>query len=110
MNENTNNLDSNNSAFNNLSTNNSNSKVKLLDPKLDAIFQILFSKSNPQVIIGLLSSILDMPIIKLENKTVDLDLNKILDRTYPDDKIGVLDVRAQINNEIEIDLEMQMVN
>ena len=88
----------------------STSKVKLLDPKLDAIFQILFSKTNPKVITGLLSSILDMPITKLENKTINLDLNKILDRTYPNDKIGILDVRAQVNNELEIDLEMQMLN
>lgn len=51
-----------------------------------------------------------MPITDFENKTIDLDLNKILDRTYPEDKIGVLDVRAQVNNELEIDLEMQMLN
>ena len=86
-----------------------NTKVKLLDPKIDAVFQILFSKSKPEVIKGLLSAILNMPISNFTNNTINLDLNKILDRSYPTDKIGVLEVRAQINNEIEIDLEMQMV-
>ena len=84
-------------------------KVKLLDPKIDAVFQILFSKTNPEVIKGLLSAILNIPISNITNNTIDLDLNKILDRSFPDDKIGVLDVRAQVNNEIEINLEMQMV-
>lgn len=88
----------------------SNTKVKLLDPKIDAVFQILFSNSNPEIIKGLLSAILNMPINNIINNTLRLDLNKILDRTYPTDKIGVLDVRAQINDEIEIDLEMQMLN
>ena len=86
-----------------------NAKTKLLDPKIDAVFQILFSKSNPKVIKGLLSAILNMPISNFTNNTINLDLNKILDRSYPTDKIGVLDVRAEINNQIEIDLEMQMV-
>ena len=87
----------------------SNSKVKLLDPKLDAIFQILFSKANPEIVKSFLSTILDVPITNLENNTIDLDLNKILERTYPNDKIGVLDVRIRIDNKIEIDLEMQML-
>ena len=90
-------------------TENQKPKIKLLDPKIDAIFQILFSKSNPEVIKGLLSAILNMPISNFTNNTVNLDLNKILDRRYPSDKIGILDVRAQINNEIEINIEMQMV-
>ena len=93
-----------------IKNNNSNSKVKLLDPKLDAIFQILFSKANPEIVKSFLSTILDVPITNLENNTVDLDLNKILERTYPEDKIGVLDVRISINDEIEIDLEMQMAH
>lgn len=84
-------------------------KLKLLDPKIDVVFQILFSKSNPEIIKSLLSAILNMPIENIINNTLNLDLNKILERTYPKDKIGVLDVRAQINNKIEIDLEMQMV-
>ena len=87
-----------------------NSKSKLLDPKLDAIFQILFSKANPEIVKSFLSTILDVPITNLENKTVDLDLNKILQRTYPEDKIGVIDVRISINDEMEIDLEMQMAH
>lgn len=93
-----------------MSKHNQPTKVKLLDPKIDAVFQILFSGSNPQVIKGLLSAILNMPINEITNNTLNLELNKILDRTYPTDKIGVLDVRARVNNEIEIDLEMQMLN
>ncbi|MBQ9659393.1 MAG: Rpn family recombination-promoting nuclease/putative transposase, partial [Clostridia bacterium] len=83
---------------------------KLLDPKIDAVFQILFSKNNLDITKALLSAILGLEIKQLTNKTLSLDLNKILDRTYPLDKIGVLDLRAQINNEIELDLEMQMLN
>ena len=86
-----------------------NTKVKLLDPKIDAVFQILFSKSNPEIIKSLLSSILNLPISSIENNTLNLELNKILDRTYPTDKIGILDVRIRIDDEMEIDLEMQML-
>lgn len=92
-----------------MNQNKPNTKIKLLDPKIDAIFQILFSKSKPEVIKGFLSAILNMPINNFTNNTVNLDLNKILDRSFPTDKIGVLDVRAQVNNQIEINLEMQMV-
>ena len=52
---------------------------------------------------------MSVPINSIENNTIELDLNKILDRTYPDDKIGILDVRINVNNEMEIDLEMQML-
>lgn len=85
-------------------TTSQNAKTKLLDPKIDAIFQILFSKSKLEVIKGLLSAILNMPISDFTNNTVNLDLNTILDRSYPSDKIGVLDVRAQTDNEISSEI------
>lgn len=101
------NIKSNNNEHN---IQNTFKKSKLLNPKIDAVFQILFSKANPEITKSLLSAILNLEIANITNNTLELDLDKILNRTYPLDKIGVLDVRAKLNNDVEINLEMQMLN
>ena len=48
-------------------------------------------------------------MIKEEITTIELDLNKQLEKNEIDDKIGILDLRAKINNNIECEIEMQMI-
>ena len=76
-------------------------KFKLLDPKNDVVFQMLFLKNN--LAKGLLDNILIDKII-----SVNVDVNKQLLGDRTEDKIGIVDLRAIINNEIECEVEMQM--
>ena len=41
-------------------------------------------------------------------KEVDLDKNPITEKDLYDDKIGILDVKALLNNEVSCDIEMQI--
>ena len=76
-------------------------EFKLLDPKNDVVFQMLFLKDN--LAKGLLENILSDNITSLR-----VDVNKQLFGNTPEDKIGIVDLRAVINEEIECEVEMQM--
>ena len=80
---------------------NSKKEFKLLDPKNDVVFQMLFLKNN--LAKGLLDNILIDKII-----SVNVDANKQLLGDMPEDKVGIVDLRAIINDEIECEVEMQM--
>ena len=71
-----------------------NEKSKILSPKLDVVFQILFGEVGSEKITkDLLSCILDEEIID-----IDLNQNIVLRRNMPEDKMGVVDVLAKIND------------
>lgn len=46
----------------------------------------------------------------MEITDVDLDKNPITEKDYLDEKIGIMDVRAIINGNVDCDIEMQVVN
>ncbi len=78
----------------------------LLLPKNDVVFQALFgTKGSENILGGLLSKILND---KVEN--VSLDANQNLVRNIPDEKLGILDLRAKIGNEIDVNIEVQLVD
>ncbi len=79
-------------------------KYKILNPKTDIVFQMLFSSANEEVTKGLISALIDKEITNIE-----LELNKQLLGKRIDDKIGVVDLRARLNNNIECEIEMQMI-
>ena len=81
-----------------------NKQYKILSPKNDIVFQMLFSTENTKITKELISSIIEMKI-----NTIELDRNKQLERKEVDDKIGIVDLRAKINNNIECEIEMQMI-
>ena len=86
--------------------NQANEKNKLLSPKLDVIFQILFGEVGSEKITkDLLSSILDEKIY-----SVDLNQNVVLRRELPEDKMGIVDVLAKINDNEYCNIEMQMTD
>ena len=71
-------------------------KKKLLIPKTDVVFQALFgTKGSERILEGLLTEILET---KVEN--VSLDINQVLTREMPEDKLGILDLRANIGEKI----------
>ncbi len=79
---------------------------KTLSPKLDVVFQALFGEvGNERITKAFLQEILKEKIDKIE-----LNVNPILRRGTIEDKMGVLDVVAQINNKENVDIEMQMIS
>ena len=74
--------------------------------KSDIIFKNLFSaKRNRELLIDLLESILETKIDTIEvQKEVETDISNI------NEKLGLMDIVATINNEIIVDLEMQNTN
>ena len=81
-------------------------KKKLLIPKTDVVFQALFgTKGNERILEGLLTEILEN---KVEN--VSLDANQVLVREIPEDKLGILDLRANVGEKISVNIEVQLIN
>lgn len=78
---------------------------KLLSPKLDVIFQALFGEvGNEKITKSFLEAILGRKI-----EEVDLSGNIVLRRENLEDKMGVLDVLAKLNDEEYCNIEMQMI-
>ncbi len=78
-------------------------QYKILSPVNDIVFQMLFSKVNPEITKDLISSLIDE---KIDN--IELDLDKRVLGDDIDDKIGIVDLRARLNENIECEIEMQM--
>ena len=83
---------------------NSKKKEKLLSPKLDVVFQVLFGeKGSENITKNFLEAILQEPIDK-----VDLSRNPILRRQKLKGKMGILDVIAELNGKEMCNIEMQV--
>lgn len=79
-------------------------ETSLLSPKLDVVFQALFGEVGSEKITSkFLEAILQQKI-----NTIDLSKNLVLRRDYPKDKLGVLDIIAQINDGEYCNIEMQV--
>ena len=81
-------------------------EVKLLSPKLDVIFQALFGEEGRERITkGFLETILKEPIEK-----IDLSKNTILRREFKDEKLGILDILAEVNGSQKVNIELQLAD
>ena len=79
-------------------------KNKILSPKMDVVFQVLFGENGSEEITkNFLEAVLKRKIYK-----VDLSRNPILRRITTNDKMGILDVIAQINDNEICNIEMQV--
>ena len=79
----------------------------LLDPKNDYVFKRIFGYTgNEEITKGLLESIIPDKIDKIE-----LDSNPITEKDLLDDKVGILDIKAKLNDgNVNCDIEMQVVD
>ena len=78
---------------------------KAMLPTNDYVFQRIFGKvGNEEITKGLISA-----IIKREVKKVELDESPILEKDLRDDKVGVLDVKARLDDDQLCNIEMQLV-
>ena len=85
-----------------------NKKLKIL-PKYDFVFKKIFGirgrKDSEEFLKDFLSSIIEEKIEKVE---IEKDVH--LEKMYEDNKEGILDVRATLNDNEEIDIEIQLDN
>ena len=78
----------------------------MLNPKNDYVFKRIFGHiGNEDITASLISSIVGKQITN-----VKLDNNTILERDVLDDKVGILDIRAKIDSNINCNIEMQLIN
>ena len=78
----------------------------LLIPNQDIVFQALFgTKGSERILSGLLTNILGE---KVDN--ISLDANQNLIREIPENKLGVVDLRANIEDTTTVHIEVQMID
>ena len=79
---------------------------KLLDPKIDYVFKRISGKvGNEEITTALIQAITKIKISNLE-----LDNSTILEGDLIDDKIGILDIKGKIDNNISCNIEMQVLD
>ena len=75
-------------------------------PTNDYVFKKIFGKVGNEIITkGLLNSILEDKV-----SSIDLEGNTILAKEYKDEKLGILDVKAKIDDKYLCDIEMQVLD
>ena len=85
----------------------SNEPTKLLLPKVDVIFKLLFGdKRNKRILIDFLRSVLDLPDDDYEFITID---DTHLKRETIDDKLGIVDVKLTTKSGKIVHIEMQIL-
>lgn len=68
-----------------------NNKKELLKPKYDVVFHSLFRKDNSNITSGFLTDILQK-----ETKVIDMDKDRYLATKYPNEKLGILDLKIEL--------------
>ena len=80
--------------------------IKTLSPKLDVVFQALFGEvGNESITKGFLETILERKI-----DSIDLSRNPILRREFKDEKLGILDIIAKLDENEICNIELQIVD
>ena len=79
---------------------------KPLSPKMDIVFQkLLGEQKNARLTKDLLEKILQREI-----NCIDLSKTTRVTADMPDDKMGILDIRAELDGVEKCDIEMQMID
>lgn len=79
---------------------------ELLNPKNDYVFKRIFGHTgNEEITKQLLNTIL-----KKQINEITVNENPILEKDLIDDKVGIVDIHAKIDNEIDVEIEMQVVD
>ena len=75
-----------------------------MNPRNDYVFHRLFGyKGNEEIASSLIGAIINQEI-----ETIKIDETPITEQNIKDDKVGVLDIKARLNNNILCDVEMQV--
>ena len=81
-----------------------NEKKELLKPKNDVVFQCLFNQKNEKITKAFVEALIGRKI-----NEIIINETKELYREKPDDKLGVLDLELEINNNEKVDVEVQLI-
>lgn len=85
--------------------NNNKYKIEeLLKPKNDIVFQSLFNQSNEKITKAFVEALIEKKIYKIKINDI-----KELYRENPQDKLGILDLEIDVDNEQKVDIEIQLV-
>jgi len=76
----------------------------LMKPKVDYAFKEIMMDDKARL--GFLSAVLHIPPEEIKETKI---LNTHLRKVHEDDKEGILDVRASLNNDTEVDTEIQLM-
>ena len=79
-------------------------KIKLLKPKNDFVFQSLFNQNNERITKAFVQALLEEKI-----NSIVINSDKELFREKPEDKLGILDLQLDVNNDEKIDVEIQLI-
>lgn len=66
-------------------------KIKLLSPKIDVVFHALFREDNKELLEVLISDVLEEKV-----KVVTTDKNRYVDTKQSEEKLGIMDLRAEL--------------
>jgi len=80
-------------------------RKKLLIPKTDVVFHSLFRVGNEDITKAIISD-----ITKEEIKEITLDNNRYLINEYPEEKLGILDLKAKLDDGVICNIEVQLTN
>ena len=80
---------------------------QLMDLRIDFCFKLLFSKGNPSMLISLLNAIFANKQIPRVIKTLVIK-NPFLDKDFNEDKLSVLDIRAELDDGTAVLIEMHL--
>ena len=88
---------------NNISNN--EQRPNLLIPKIDVVFHSLFRTHNEQLTSNFVSS-----LIKQKVKIINIDKDRHLIKKYPEEKLGILDLRTELEGGTLCNIEIQLSN
>lgn len=80
-------------------------KEKLLKPKIDVVFHSLFKVGNENITKAIISAVTKEKIQK-----IDLNSDRHILGKYPEEKLGILDLRATLDNGTICNIEIQLAD
>lgn len=80
-------------------------KKELLKPKIDVVFHSLFRQGNEDITKAVITAVTKEKIEK-----IDLNNDRYIIGKYPEEKLGILDLRATLNDGIICNIEVQLAN
>ncbi|MBQ9297541.1 MAG: Rpn family recombination-promoting nuclease/putative transposase [Clostridia bacterium] len=77
--------------------------MELLKPKIDVVFHALFREENKHLTEALISDILGKKV-----KIITKDKDRHLNLKYPEEKLGVMDLRTELEGGVKCNIEIQL--
>ena len=87
-----------------MAKNNLNKKKELLKPKNDVVFQSLFTKNNEKITKAFVEALIGRKV-----KNIKINVEKELQREKPEDKLGILDLQLDLDENEKLDVEVQLI-